>query len=60
MWIHLKNSEIDTMDGKQHYLEAAAKAMRWHAENRARMREAKFDTIAVHGLYSMQEALDYG
>ncbi len=47
------------MDGKQHYLEAAGKAMRWHAENRAKLRNCKFDTIAVHGLYSMQEALDY-
>ncbi len=47
------------MEGKQHYLEAAAKAMGWHAANRAKMRACKFDTIAVHGLYSMQEALDF-
>jgi len=47
------------MDGKQHYLAAAAKAMQWHAENRNKIRACKFDTIAVHGLYSMQEALDF-
>jgi O-acetylhomoserine/O-acetylserine sulfhydrylase-like pyridoxal-dependent enzyme len=47
------------MDGKKHYLNAAKKAMKWHAEYRNQMRQCKFDTIAVHGLYSMQEALDY-
>lgn len=47
------------MDGKKHYLSAAKKAMKWHAEYRKEMRKCRFDTIAVHGLYSMQEALDF-
>lgn len=47
------------MDGKKHYLNAAKKAMKWHAEYRKEMRKCRFDTIAVHGLYSMQEALDF-
>jgi O-acetylhomoserine/O-acetylserine sulfhydrylase-like pyridoxal-dependent enzyme len=47
------------MDGKKHYLEAAKRAMKWHADYRNKMRKCKFDTIAVHGLYSMEEALDY-
>ena len=44
---------------KQKYLDAAKQAMEWHAEYRKNMRNCRFDTIAVHGLYSMQEALDY-
>ena len=47
------------MDGKQKYLDAAKRAGQWHSEYRRKMRECKFDTIAVHGLYSMQEALDF-
>ncbi len=47
------------MDGKKHYLEAAKRAMQWHADYRKKMRTCKFDTIAVHGMYSMQEALDF-
>jgi len=47
------------MDTKQKYLDAAKHAMDWHAEYRNKMRKCRFDTIAVHGVYSMQEALDY-
>ncbi|MDP2172302.1 MAG: PLP-dependent transferase [Candidatus Cloacimonadaceae bacterium] len=47
------------MDGKQRYLDAAQQAMQWHGEYRKQMRKCRFDTIAVHGLYSMQEALDF-
>jgi len=47
------------MDGKQRYLEAASRAAEWHKEYRKQMRNCRFDTIAVHGLYSMQEALDF-
>lgn len=45
--------------GKQHYIDAARRAMAWHQENINRMRQCRFDTIAVHGIYSMQEALDF-
>jgi O-acetylhomoserine/O-acetylserine sulfhydrylase-like pyridoxal-dependent enzyme len=41
------------------YSEAAARASVWHAEHRRKMRSCRFDTIAVHGIYSMQEALDF-
>lgn len=47
------------MDGKNHYLEAAQRAAQWHADYRKQMRGCRFDTIAVHGIYSMQESLDY-
>ncbi|MBU1014117.1 MAG: aminotransferase class I/II-fold pyridoxal phosphate-dependent enzyme [Bacteroidetes bacterium] len=45
--------------GINHYLEAAERSAKWHAEYKAEMKKCRFDTIAVHGLYSMQEALDY-
>ncbi|MDT8394441.1 MAG: aminotransferase class I/II-fold pyridoxal phosphate-dependent enzyme [Bacteroidales bacterium] len=45
--------------GKDHYVDAAKRAMKWHAENLNKMRNCRFDTIAVHGIYSMQEALDF-
>lgn len=47
------------MDGKQRYLEAAQQAVQWKENYRNQMRNSRFDTIAVHGLYSMQEALDF-
>ena len=47
------------MKGKQFYLAAAARAMKWHQDYRQKMRSCNFYTIAVHGLYSMQEALDF-
>jgi O-acetylhomoserine/O-acetylserine sulfhydrylase-like pyridoxal-dependent enzyme len=45
--------------GKQYYIDAARRAMAWHQENINRMRLCRFDTIAVHGIYSMQESLDF-
>ncbi|MCX6251949.1 MAG: PLP-dependent transferase [Bacteroidetes bacterium] len=45
--------------GINHYLDAAKRATAWHAENIKKMRSCRFDTIAVHGIYSMQEALDF-
>ena len=45
--------------GKKHYLDAASRAVAWHRQNIDRMRQCRFDTIAVHGIYSMQEALDF-
>jgi O-acetylhomoserine/O-acetylserine sulfhydrylase-like pyridoxal-dependent enzyme len=47
------------MDGKMRYLEAAKRAMEWQQEYKNKMRNCRFDTIAVHGIYSMQEALDF-
>jgi len=45
--------------GKQYYIDAARRATAWHQENISKMRKCRFDTIAVHGIYSMQEALDF-
>jgi len=45
--------------GINHYIEAAKDAMAWHENYRKQMKKCRFDTIAVHGLYSMQEALDF-
>jgi O-acetylhomoserine/O-acetylserine sulfhydrylase-like pyridoxal-dependent enzyme len=45
--------------GIHHYTEAAKRSMKWHEEHIAKMKKCRFDTIAVHGVYSMQEALDY-
>ena len=45
--------------GKNHYLEAAKRAMQWQNDYKKQMMQCRFDTIAVHGIYSMQEALDF-
>lgn len=45
--------------GINNYIEAGKRAAQWHKENIAKMKQCRFDTIAVHGIYSMQEALDY-
>ncbi len=45
--------------GKNFYIDAARRAMKWHEGNLAKMRSCRFDTIAVHGVYSMQEAMDF-
>jgi len=45
--------------GINHYLEAASRSAVWHQEYIKKIKQCKFDTIAVHGVYSMQEALDF-
>ncbi|HXY20420.1 MAG TPA: PLP-dependent transferase [Gemmatimonadales bacterium] len=45
--------------GVERYVAAAAEAARRHAADLATIRKCRFDTIAVHGLYSMEEALDF-
>jgi len=45
--------------GIDHYIKAGKSAVEWHAANIRSMKQLKFDTIAVHGIYSMQEALDF-
>ncbi len=42
-----------------HYLEAAGRALQWHHDYKQQMKQCRFDTIAAHGIYSMQEALDF-
>ena len=41
------------------YVAAAAQAAEHRAAEIARMRACRFDTIAVHGLYTLSEALDF-
>lgn len=48
-----------TKKGVDYYIEAGKRSAKWHEENTAKIKKLKFDTIAVHGLYSMQEALDF-
>ena len=45
--------------GVQYYVDAAKRAIDWQKLHIERMRQCRFDTIAVHGIYSMQEALDF-
>lgn len=45
--------------GLEYYREAAKRSMQWHASYQKRMKQLRFDTIAVHGIYSMQESLDF-
>ena len=45
--------------GINHYINAASRAADWHAYYRKQLKKLRFDTIAVHGVYSMQEALDF-
>ncbi len=49
------------MENKEmkHYLEAAERSYQWHQRYLKEMKKCRFDTIAVHGIYSMQEALDF-
>ncbi len=46
-------------NGKQFYIDAAQRSAKWHGDYLSEMRKARFDTIAVHGVYSMQESLDF-
>lgn len=45
--------------GVLYYVEAAKRAAEWHKNHIEAMKKCRFDTIAVHGIYSMQEALDF-
>ena len=45
--------------GVERYVAAAGEAARRHAADLATIRKCRFDTIAVHGLYTMEEALDF-
>ncbi|TVQ37780.1 MAG: O-acetylhomoserine aminocarboxypropyltransferase/cysteine synthase [Spirochaetaceae bacterium] len=45
--------------GTAYYIEAGRRAAQWHQRTIEEMRACRFDTIAVHGIYSMQEALDF-
>lgn len=45
--------------GIDFYKEAAKRSMDWLQQYKKEMMQCRFDTMAVHGLYSMQEALDY-
>lgn len=46
-------------EGIQRYIDAARKMTAQHKKRLAAMRKCRFDTIAVHGLYTMEEALNF-
>ena len=48
-----------SLKGTDYYIEAGRRSAKWHAEYRQTLKDCKFDTIAVHGVYSLQEALDF-
>jgi O-acetylhomoserine/O-acetylserine sulfhydrylase-like pyridoxal-dependent enzyme len=45
--------------GVERYTAAAAEALAARAADWRKMKQARFDTVAVHGMYSMREALDF-
>jgi len=49
-----------TSPGVDRYIEQAREAMASRAAHRSRVRRLRFDTIAVHGMYSMEEAFSGG
>ncbi len=51
--------DVTSPAGVDRYIAAAQDAAKRHAADVAAMRRCRFDTIAVHGLYTMSEALDY-
>lgn len=50
---------MSTNKGLKYYTDAASRSAKWHADYLKNMKKCRFDTIAVHGVYSMQEALDF-
>jgi O-acetylhomoserine (thiol)-lyase len=51
---------VMTADGVQEYVEKAQQYMSERKAHRDRVRSLKFDTIAVHGMYSAEEAFSGG
>ncbi len=45
--------------GINYYQEAAERSAKWHQNYLKEIKRCRFDTISVHGVYSMQEALDF-
>lgn len=45
--------------GAQRYIEEASRSLKARAEAMRRVRRLRFDTIAVHGLYTVAESLDH-
>lgn len=52
-------SDPSTPTGVERYLAAARDAAERRAADLAAARQCRFDTIAVHGMYTMAEALDF-
>jgi len=50
---------MSTNKGVKYYVDAAGRSAKWHADYLKQMKKCRFDTIAVHGVYSMQESLDF-
>jgi O-acetylhomoserine/O-acetylserine sulfhydrylase-like pyridoxal-dependent enzyme len=52
------SSETDHASGVDAHIETGKRIMRERRDAISRMRQCRFDTIAVHGLYTMEEALN--
>jgi O-acetylhomoserine/O-acetylserine sulfhydrylase-like pyridoxal-dependent enzyme len=52
-------TNISGNEGIRKYIDGAREVMEEHRKRLAMMRACRFDTIAVHGLYTMDEALNY-
>ena len=52
-------SDSQYSPGVQRYIDAAAEAESRRQADRERIRKCRFDTIAVHGMYSANEALNF-
>ncbi len=52
-------ADANMTEGVKRYVEAAKEAARKHAAAVAEMKKCRFDTIAVHGLYTVEEALNF-
>jgi len=52
--------ECDMSEGLKRYIEEANEYLEKRKIQRDKVRRMKFDTIAVHGMYSVEEALDKG
>ena len=55
----MNNSISGVQSGVERYVKAAQQAMAQREKDIATMKQCRFDTIAVHGLYTMNESLDF-
>ena len=54
--LNYKNKKI--MELKD-YVDAGKRASEWHKENINKIKQRRFDSIAVHGVYSMQGSFGF-
>ncbi len=59
MQLKFDAKKVKPMTGTDYYIAAGKRAAGWHSAYQQEIKKCRFDTIAVHGIYSMQEALDF-